>query len=162
MSLFRLGDSDGDVATGTIRMNTDGLSVRDSSDNWITIDNTFINEHERFINNLTTANEYRRSVTADWTDQMTYTNRTFSIFNNDRRPSYSPQDLVIVDIKVENMGDYKFKTIVTYIDKKNYQEVKQEYMSSLTMTQNFTISGGDNLEIKIEQSGEIIETRKDI
>lgn len=162
MSLIPTIDRDGDTPLGTIRMNADGLSIRDSSDNWITIDYTFINEHERFISNLTTANEYRQSVNADWIDQSRLSSRRYDIFNNDRRPSYSPQDLVMADIKVENMGDYKFKTIITYIDTKNYQEVKQEYMSSITMTQNFTISGNDNLEIKIEQTGEIQETRKDI
>lgn len=160
-ALVETRDYDGDVATGTIRIDTDGISVRDSSDNWVTVVNTTAaDEYARFSSNLTTTNEYRQSISADLLDRLS--SRRYDIFNNSSRPNYSPENLVIVDIKVENIGDYKFKTIVTYIDTKNYQEVTQEYMSSVTMTQNFSISGEPSLDIKIEQNGTMQETRKDI
>lgn len=151
-------DYDGDIATGTIRLNTDGLEIRDQSENWVTL-NYQGDEIDRFRSNLITSDELRSSLFSDWIDQSNTTSRRFNIFNNDRRPV--PNDLVLLDMKVENIGDYQFKTTLTYIDKKNYQEIKQEYISSVTLTNSFNLSG-DRIEIKVEQMGEMKETRKDI
>ena len=70
-------------------------------------------------------------------------------------------DLVFLEMKVENLGD-QYKTTITYIDRKNYQEVKREYFSNVSFTQEFNLNNNDKLNIEIEQYSTIKETRKDI
>ena len=70
-------------------------------------------------------------------------------------------DLVFLEMKVENLGD-QYKTTITYIDRKNYQEVKREYFSNVSFTQEFNLNNNDKLNIEIEQYSAIKETRKDI
>lgn len=69
--------------------------------------------------------------------------------------------LVFLEMKVENLGD-QYKTTITYIDRKNYQEVKREYFSNVSFTQEFNLNNNDKLNIEIEQYSAIKETRKDI
>lgn len=181
-------DLDGDeLRVNSIRINEDGVRLSEPA---LSIDSigrlsfnatTIDEERQRIMNNngivdnieydnirvgrISTSHLrddlYTTIPTNDWIDQGIFSNRRIYPFNNSSRPNDILQDLVFLDMKVENLGE-QFKTTITYIDKKNYQEVKREYFGNVSFTQEFNISGNDKLNIEVEQYGEIKETRKDI
>lgn len=153
-------DLDGDeLRVSSIRINEDGVRLSEPA---LQIDST-----GRLSFNATTINEERNNIfrreyfgVFDSTSELETRRISDRVFNNSRYIDPSP-DLVFLDMKVENLGD-TFKTTITYIDKKNYQEIKKEYFSNVSFSHEYNLSNNNRLNIEIQQYGEIIETRKDI
>lgn len=76
-------------------------------------------------------------------------------------------DLTFVEMKIENKNEYMIVSII-YIDKSTYEEVTRTYKCSVSLSKEnyYSLSSDDssneNMNIKLENMGSYIETRKQL